>query len=333
MKLLKHIILSSVIIIAAVSCQNQNKSKPAEQTTKSNNSNQEISQFTGNYVSESYKKRNEGYDWISVSVNQVSDSSFHISVRSRIDKKKPTCTFDADAIKISNNQLRSNIDGKDIIYTFDKGIITIAPEKDEDKYVLRYYCSGGGSFSGDYVKIDETLDEKQVDPRVFLKTLSMENISFDVSTTGKGSIQKLTIQPFGLEIDNNKIIMEVEGSVTNAEIADLNSDGFPELLVYTTSAGSGSYGNVIAYSVNAGKSVSQIYFPPIADNPLTNKGYMGHDEFSIVKNTLVQRFRTYKENDENSNPTGNIRQIKYKLSDGEASRKFVVDNIIEYPKK
>jgi hypothetical protein len=333
MNILKKIALTSVIIITVISCNNQDKSKTTERTSQPQNTIQGISNFVGNYVSESYTKRSEGHDWIAVSVNQLSDSTVHISVRSRMDKKKPSCTFDADAIKISNNQFKSNIDGKLIIYTFNKGSINIEPEKNEDKDILQYYCSGGGNFSGDYKKISEPLDEKQIDRRVFIKTLSLQNIGFDVSTTGKGSIQQLTIQPFGLKIDNNKITMEIDGSVTNAEVEDLNADGFPELLIYTTSAGSGSYGNVIGYSVNAGKSISQIYFPPISDNPKANKGYMGHDEFAIVETTLVQRFKTYKEGDANSNPTGNIRQIQYKLKDGEASRKFIIDKIIEYPDK
>lgn len=323
----------SVVILTAISCNNQDKSKAPNLTSRTENTIQSISKFTGDYVSENYTKRNEGYDWMAVSVNQLSDSSVHISVRSRIDKKKPSCTFDADAIKISKNQFRSNIDGKYIIYTFNLNSINIAPAKNEDNVILQYYCSGGGSISGNYSKISEPLDEKQIDNRVFIKFLNLQNIGFDVSTSGKGSIQQLTIQPFGLKIDNQKVTKEIEGYVYNAEIEDLNSDGFPELLIYTSSAGSGSYGNVIGYSVNAGKSISEINFPPISNNPKANKGYMGHDEFAIVETSLVQRFKTYKEGDANSNPTGNIRQIHYKLKDGEASRKFVIDKIIEYPEK
>lgn len=164
----------------------------------------------------------------------------------------------------------------------------------------------------------------------FSKTLELQGFKFDVSTTGEGSIQQLTIQPYGLKIDSSKINMETDGSVTNAEIADLNSDGYPELLIYTVSAGSGSYGNVIGYSVNEGKSMSSIYFPPIADNPKANKGYMGHDEFAVGELALTHRFKIYNEGDSNSSPTGKTRQIQYKLKDGEASRKFVIDNIVEY---
>mgnify|MGYP001555176601 CR=1 FL=1 len=164
----------------------------------------------------------------------------------------------------------------------------------------------------------------------FQKTLSLQNITFEIKASGEGSIQQLSIQPEGLEIDNQGVTIEIDGAVVNAEIEDLNSDGSPELLIYTVSAGSGSYGNVIGYSVNNGKSMSQIYFPEISENSEASKGYMGHDEFAIVETSLMRRFPVYKAGDSNSNPTGGTRQIEYKLKDGEASRLFVIDKVSEY---
>jgi hypothetical protein len=178
------------------------------------------------------------------------------------------------------------------------------------------------------INIDSTSLSKNV--KGFSKSLELQGFKFDVTTTGEGSIQQLTIQPYGLKVDSSKIVMEIDGSVSKADINDLNADGFPELLIYTVSAGSGSYGNVIGYSVNEGKSMSPIYFPPIADNPNASKGYMGHDEFEMVELSLIQRFKVYNEGDNNNNPTGKTRQIQYKLKDGGASRKFVVDKIVEY---
>lgn len=169
--------------------------------------------------------------------------------------------------------------------------------------------------------------------RLIHKRLSMQNYVFELSTTGEGSIQQLEIQPYGLTIDTAKISMEIMGNVTDAEIEDLNSDGFPEILIYSTSAGSGSYGDVIGYSVNKGKSMSRITFPNITDNPEACKGYRGHDQFRIVENTLVQRFQLYNPSDVNARSTGNMRQIQYKLKDGESSRIFVIDKIVEYPAK
>lgn len=160
----------------------------------------------------------------------------------------------------------------------------------------------------------------------FSKKYSLNNISFEIDLRGK----QLTIQPSGLAVDNSKVVKNIEGTLTNAEIGDLNGDGFPEMLVYMTSDGSGSYGTVIGYSVNNGKSMSEIFMPNISDNPEANKGYMGHDEFAMVENSFCRRFKTYNPQDTNSNPTGKTRQIQYKLKDGENSRVFVVDKIIEY---
>ncbi|MDQ0477294.1 PliI family lysozyme inhibitor of I-type lysozyme [Chryseobacterium sp. MDT2-18] len=338
MNIFKKSTLIAVIVSTVLSCKNNSEKtetdiKTAEQSIYTDDSGKSVSGLVGDYVSSSYNRRNEGYDWVAVSVTQLANNSIHISVRSRADKKKPTCTFDADASEIDENVYRATVNGKNILFTFKNNTVTIASEKPEDGGLLNYYCSGGGSLGGVYTKIGDPIDKKQTDPRIFTKTLSLQNIGFDVSTAGKGSIQELTIQPSGLKVDNNKITIDIDGSVTNAEIEDLNSDGFPEILIYTMSAGSGSYGNVIGYSVNNGKSMSQIYFPPIADNIKANKGYMGHDEFAVVETTLVQRFKTFTTGDTNSSPTGNIRQIQYKLKDGEATRKFVIDKITEYPGK
>ena len=176
--------------------------------------------------------------------------------------------------------------------------------------------------------VEDSIQEEQ--KIVFQKTLTLQNISFDIKTSGEGSISQLSIQPKGLEIDNQNIVLEIDGQVINAEIEDLNSDGFPEILIYTMSAGSGSYGNVIGYSVNNGKSISQIYFPEISENKEASIGYMGHDEFAIIETSLARRFPVYKDGDTNNNPTGGTRQIQYKLKDGEASRLFVIDKISEY---
>lgn len=165
----------------------------------------------------------------------------------------------------------------------------------------------------------------------FQKSLQFKNISFDVTTKGNGSLRRLLIQPKGLEISNDSVVVEVDGEVTDVQVADLNADGFPELLIFTKSAGSGSYGNVIAYSVNAGKSMSQVTFSSASEDAKHNKGYMGHDRFSINESKLIHEFPIYKENDPNASPSGGTRRIQYKLVNGEASRKLVVDKATDFP--
>jgi Periplasmic lysozyme inhibitor of I-type lysozyme len=160
----------------------------------------------------------------------------------------------------------------------------------------------------------------------YTKTVTYKDISFAITVTGN----TLTIQPKGFSEDNSIITKTIDGSINNVEVDDVNADGSPELLIYVTSAGSGSYGTAIGFSGNNNKSVAEISIPSIVDNPKTNKGYMGHDEFALVEGTLVQRFPIYKEGDTNNNPTGGTRQIQYKLKNGEASRVFVIDKIMQY---
>ena len=57
---------------------------------------------------------------------------------------------------------------------------------------------------------------------------------------------------------------------------------------------------------------------------------MGHDSFAVKGNQLVREFKLYLDGDTNANPTGKTRQITYRLVDGEASRQFVVDKVVEF---
>ncbi len=152
----------------------------------------------------------------------------------------------------------------------------------------------------------------------FSQLFTMHGISFHVTCPNAGSINQLTITPSGLTIDNSIIKQEIEGTVTGAEIADINSDGSPEIYVYVTSAGSGSYGDLVAYSSNNNKSISAIYLAPLTDDSINSQGYMGHDKFSITGSELRRQFPIYKQNDPNANPSGGVRQLQYKLFAGEA---------------
>ena len=318
--MLYRITLAVFIVIAVAGCRNGAKKVSFAVPVKS------IQSFTGNYATSDYGKRKEGYDWVAVTFQQQTDSSVHVAIRSRADKKKPTCTFDADAVLVNRDTLEARYEGKPILFAFSGDSLMIRAENTQDEGLLNYFCSGGASIAGTYYKIAEPLDSAQIDHTILRKSLSWNSFFFDVNQTGN----KLTIQPVGLEKDNRKIEHEILGTVVNAEIGDLNNDNFPEVMVYITSAGSGSYGSVIGYSVNSGKSMSQIYIPDISENPKANMGYMGHDQFAIVESSFNQRFPIYKPGDTNSNPTGGIRQIQYKLKDSENSRKLVVDKIIEY---
>jgi hypothetical protein len=164
----------------------------------------------------------------------------------------------------------------------------------------------------------------------FDQTLSLQGVSFRVTSPNAGSINRLRIAPKGLTGDNAVIERDIDGTVTEAEVADLNVDGSPEIYVYVSSAGSGSYGSLIAYAANKRRSLSEIYLPPLQDDPKAAKGYMGHDEFRVVESALVRRFPLYRDTDTNAHPSGGTRQIQYTLKAGEAGWVLRPDQTVDY---
>ena len=167
-------------------------------------------------------------------------------------------------------------------------------------------------------------------PAGFHETLSLQGLTFTLSSPNDQSINRLTIKTRGLKQRAKPIYREIDGTITGAEVADLNVDGFPEVYVYVTSAGSGSYGSVVAYSSNKNKSLSEMYVTPIEHVKNAGQGYMGHDEFRVVESSLVRRFPVYRKGDINAKPTGGMRQIQYKLKAGEAGWILVPDRVEEY---
>ncbi|WP_167611974.1 PliI family lysozyme inhibitor of I-type lysozyme [Maribellus sediminis] len=285
---------------------------------------QKTNTLVGNYVNADYFQRDKGYDWVGIKVSNAADDQLLVQVRSRADRKKPTCTWDARIYPESTTTYYTVENDTKVHFAFTNDTLSIAAE---DEKVLYFFCSGGATIAGNYIKIDEPLDPEQVDSTVFSKVLQLQGIGFYVTSVRKGPQTAVSVSPFGLEKSNRVETYTVDGYVTDAEIEDLNADGSPELLVYIQSFGSGSYGSVLAFSVNNRKSLSQAYLPPINQDPALSEGYMGHDEFRVVENYLVQRFPIYKEGDSNANPTGGVRQITYTLEEGEAMRQFKVKDI------
>jgi hypothetical protein len=164
----------------------------------------------------------------------------------------------------------------------------------------------------------------------FNKEFDLHGVHFVVQATNNGSMNTLTITPSGLAEVNDVITREIDGTVTNAEVADINADMSPEIYVWVNSAGSGSYATPIGYSANNKKSLSEIYFPPVSDDAVNSKGYMGHDDFAVVEGVIVQRFPLYGEGDSNAKPSGKTRQLQYKLTPGEAGWVMKLDSVTEF---
>jgi hypothetical protein len=126
---------------------------------------------------------------------------------------------------------------------------------------------------------------------------------------------KISTKDFGY---NYSEIYENRDPISDIFLSDLDGNGFNEIYIITTSAGSGSYGTVLGFASNKDKSLSMINFPEVHEGDNNFKGYMGHDTFKIADRKLVRIFPIYNQGDTNQNPTGGKRKLVYGLYSGEA---------------
>lgn len=109
-----------------------------------------------------------------------------------------------------------------------------------------------------------------------------------------------------------------EGTVTEASVGDLNRDGYPEVYVFITSAGSGSYGSVIAYASNRNQSMTPITMQAPPDDAAVLTGYLGHDNYELGDDVLLRSFPVYLPGNSNAEPQGGRRTLRYRLHAGES---------------
>lgn len=159
--------------------------------------------------------------------------------------------------------------------------------------------------------------------RRFSKTLKLQGVTFTITSPNTAKNNKVTIRTKGLTVKNTVFNEKADGVVIGAEVEDLNSDGSPEVYIYITSAD--KKGSLIAFSTNNKKSLSSINLPEMTSEEMS--GYRGGDEFTLIENTLGRRFPLY---DDNGKKTGKMRQIEYKLKQGEAMWQLEVNKVTDF---
>ncbi len=120
--------------------------KAPQQTTKATTQ-------TKTYVSDGYNKRKQGYDWVAVETTKQANNTLKVQIRSRADKKKPTCTFDGVAYPVRTNFYQLKQGDMMLNLTLNVKSIDIKPAQESDRNQAIYYCSGGGSLIGSYKQI------------------------------------------------------------------------------------------------------------------------------------------------------------------------------------
>jgi hypothetical protein len=115
-----------------------------------------------------------------------------------------------------------------------------------------------------------------------------------------------------------------DGEIQDCWMTDIDEDGKAEILVFSRSAGSGGYGELIVYRFD-GTELQPAELPD--PDPDLMGGYQGHDEYELADGKLVRGFPVYLEEDSNCCPQGGDRVIEFdsttkswKLSDSEMLR-------------
>jgi hypothetical protein len=162
------------------------------------------------------------------------------------------------------------------------------------------------------------------DPLKEYKTKTGKTIIISETHPAGRSLSTIEVRTEGFE-HNFGEIFEDRDPISDVFVTDLDGNGFDEIYIITTSAGSGSYGTVLGFASNKDKSLSMIHFPEVRKGDEYFDGYMGHDSFKIEGEKLVSIFPVYNKGDTNENPTGGRRKLVYGLYRGEAMWQLKVE--------
>ena len=173
----------------------------------------------------------------------------------------------------------------------------------------------------------QSQSEAQPATAAFASELELQGVAFSVVCPNSPGTNTVTISTKGLAEDNSTWSQEFDGVVTNAEVADLNADGSPEIYIYLKSHADDAKGSVLAYVANNRKSLSMASMRSLDDTPGAAEGYRGGDEFAVLEGVLGRRFPVHHAA---GAPTGRTRQLQYVLKAGEAGWLLQVDNIVEF---
>jgi hypothetical protein len=142
----------------------------------------------------------------------------------------------------------------------------------------------------------------------FDKTLRYNVYSFNVRAADSANIRQVTIKAYRGKLLLTNFKVQLDGAVTNAEVADLDKNGFPELYVYSTTPN--TYGHVHAWQFLAERKAS---ITPVNWPLATDKAYMGHDSLWIDRASLCRKFPAYQLLNGKKVTTGESHWVRYRL--------------------
>lgn len=143
-------------------------------------------------------------------------------------------------------------------------------------------------------------------------SFKMSDKGYRVSCSNKNMYENIiSVSTIGFKNTGSKSFA-TKGNVIKTEIANLNDDDNPELLMYVYGVPNAKTGTVICLTI-VDNSLTPVFFPDIYDDPLLRTGYSGDDVFSVHDGILIRSFPLHKQGDANDTTTLNRKIIQYKM--------------------
>jgi len=163
-----------------------------------------------------------------------------------------------------------------------------------------------------------TTAKAQVEINKIDTTMKIGKVGYRVSCRNRAVTEnQLSIRPIGMESDVRPMDFPLKGRIAGAQVDDLNSDSYPDLILFIYTDSFAVNGTVLCLLSEANKSVVPCYLPDISYDPKVNKGYKGHDKFSLLEGTLLQQFPIFNPDDPKDKPSGGTRTLMYQVGRGE----------------
>jgi len=315
MNIFRHL-FTFAALLSLFACQ-QDKSSSSSSSSK-------FANIQGDYVTSGYAQRTNSADWSVVTIIPLSDKEAQITIRSRADLKEPSCTFKGKATLMQSNVLRCESNGKVLLFTVTDNQLQVKTEQESDQSFLSEFCSGDATIAQSYIKTTAPLDSRQLTKSDFAKQLNWKNLTFNLFAKKTTPIGDLTIEVPALSEGHQTRTTPYKGTITDAQLVDLDKDSSPELIVFLDSGKPNKGTSVKVFSVIEDQTMKEIEFPNLWSNPDFGDNYMGRNTFSIVDDALVLTFPVF---DDNLNLTDQQKEVRYKMIRSGEGKVFEVGEI------
>lgn len=154
------------------------------------------------------------------------------------------------------------------------------------------------------------------------KVLRFNVYRFSITAPDTGQVREMIVKAYRGESLLTSFHVKVDGAIVGAEVTDLDKNRFPELFVYSTSDGSGSFGRVYGWQFLPDRK---------ADITLVNwqlaatDGYMGHDSLWAEPGILCRKYPVYRSGDTNAQPSGGYQMKRYRLQPASTAFRLVAE--------